>query len=91
MERDSLWAVAIDEAARLRVRIVTTRHLLCRMDRYDARLLRHAPERGGSPVVLVYGHLSADEAASAVLTALAAVSQRAWRAWAEHRMGRVGA
>lgn len=87
----TLWAIAIDEAARLRVRVMTTPHLLCHMDRNDARLLRHAPGRGGGLVVLVNGDLAADEAAIAVLTALAAVSQRAWRTWAEHRLGRVGA
>lgn len=90
-EQDSLWAVAIGEAARLRVRIVSTHHYLCRMDRYDARLLRHASGRGGDLVLLVYGDLSANEVADAALQALAAVSQRAWRTCAEHRTGRVGA
>lgn len=87
--RDDLWMVATSEAMRLGVRVVVTRHLLCGMERYDARLLRRSPARGGGLALLVWGGLTADEQAAAALQALATVSQAAWRAWSARR--RVGA
>lgn len=80
-----LWTVAINEATRLGVRIKPTKHLFCEMDRRDARLMYH--DRGGPYVLLVWAGLSADEAADAALQALAAVSQRAWRACAKRKVG----
>lgn len=84
---ESPWVVAVREAQRLRVRVVVTGHALAGMDRCDARLLRHAPAREGRMVLLVWAGLDADEAVDASLRALAAISQRAWRACHERRMG----
>lgn len=78
--------VVIDEANRLGVRIRPTTHTFCGMDERDARLMLH--DRGGPPVLLVWGGLDANEAAHVALQALASMSQRAWRACSqERRMG----
>lgn len=88
-ERGGLWMVAINEASRLGVRIVPMTHTLCRMNQYDARLIRRAPARGGGLVLLVWRELSPDEKGRAALRALAAISQRAWRTCGQN--GKVGA
>lgn len=88
-ERSGLWTVATNEASRLGVRVVPTTHMLCRMNQYDARLIRRAPARGGGLVLLVWDQPSSEEKGRAALRALAAVSQRAWRTCG-HK-GKVGA
>lgn len=82
------WAVVVSETRRLRVRIVPTHHGLLHMGTRNARLIRHAPHRGGGLVLLIWDGLSAEEAAMAALRILAVVSTRAWRACGRAR--RVG-
>lgn len=82
-ERSGLWAIAIHEATRLGVRVKPTMHTFCDMDRRDARLMFH--ERGGGYVLLIWGGLDPNEAATAALLALAAISPLAWKACSQKR------
>lgn len=81
------WTVAVNEAQRLRVRVVVTGHRLCGLRR-GVKLIRHSRRRGGGLVLLVSDDLSVEEATDLSLRALAAISQHAWRAWSEQRRRR---